>query len=324
MDGQAAEVCENGGGQRIGQRTLDMTVLMGGPSGEREVSLASGEAIADGLARAGHRITRADISPTDTSALDREGIDVVFIALHGEFGESGQVQSLCDARGLRYTGSASLASRLAMDKAASKQIFKRVALATPDWMILEQFHSPAQCKEWLGELPPPVIVKPVDAGSSLDITIARDERHRDEAVEELIDRYGRVMIERFVTGRELAVSILGDEALPLLEVIPAGEFYDYHAKYADGAGTQYVFDHGLDDATVEAVRQAAVKAHQAIGCRDMSRVDFILDADNIPQVLEINTIPGFTSHSLLPMAAERAGIGFDELVDRIAAMAAAR
>ena len=110
----------------------------------------------------------------------------------------------------------------------------------------------------------------------------------------------------------------------MLEIIPAGEFYDYHAKYEDGAGTQYIFDHGLDDATVEAVRAAALEAHKAIGCRDISRVDFILDGDNIPQVLEINTIPGFTSHSLLPMAAKQAGISFDELVDRIAVMATER
>jgi len=302
---------------------LDITVLMGGPSDEREVSLLSGQAIATALETVGHSVTRADISPQDVSALDREGADVVFIALHGAFGESGEVQQLCESRGLRYTGSGPRASELALNKAASKQIFKRCGkgLTTPDWMILEDYHSPQQIARWLPELGVPVVVKPVDGGSSLDIAIARSETRRDALIEELMDRYGRVMLERFVEGRELTVGILGDEALPLLEIVPGREFYDYTAKYADGVGTQYVFDHGLADEVVAATEQAALAAHKCLDCRHMSRVDFILDADNTPQVLEVNTIPGFTSHSLLPMAAARVGLSFEKLVGRIVTMA---
>lgn len=303
---------------------LDITVLMGGPSSERAVSILSGEAIADGLTRCGHRVARADIMPEDTSAIERSGIDVVFIALHGDFGESGEVQRLCEDRGLRYTGSPPRASELAMDKAATKQIVKRAGLTTPDWMIIEQFHSPEQFGQWLTEIEPPVVIKPVDGGSSVDITIARDEGGRDRAISEMLDDYGRVMVERFVKGREITVSIVGDQALPVLEVVPARPFYDYDAKYTDDSGTQYVFDHDLDDQTVQRIQQAALKAHNELGCRDMSRSDFILDADGVPQFLEINTIPGFTGHSLLPMAAARVGICFDELVDRIAAMAMQR
>ncbi len=303
---------------------LDITVLMGGPSLEREVSLLSGEPIASALDRVGHHVTRADISPRDTTALDRAGIDVVFIALHGDFGESGEVQRLCEARGLRYTGSGPRSSELSMDKAAAKQIFKQVALVTPDWMIIEGFHPPALYRKWLGEIGLPVVLKPVDGGSSVDITIARDETTRDEAIEALIDSYGRAMLECFVEGRELTVSILGERALPVLEIVPEREFYDYTAKYADDAGTKYIFDHGLSAKTVRAVQEAALTAHRALGCRDMSRVDFILDADGVPSVLEINTIPGFTSHSLLPMSAERVGVGFEQLVDRIARMAMER
>ncbi len=307
-----------------GASVLDITVLMGGPSGEREVSLQTGSAIADALERSGHQIARADISPQDVSALDRGGTDLVFIALHGEFGESGEVQALCEARGLRYTGSPPRASELALDKAAAKQVFRRADLATPDWMIIEEFHPPSLYREWLEQIPPPLFLKPVDGGSSLDISFARTAAERDQALEALLDKYGRAMLEAYVEGKELTVGILGTDALPVLQVVPAKEFYDYEAKYADGAGTRYVFDHGLPDETCRQVQAAALEAHDVLGCRDMSRVDFILDGDGVPQVLEINTIPGFTSHSLLPMAAQRAGIGFDELVHRIVDMAMSR
>lgn len=303
---------------------LDITVLMGGPSRERDVSIMSGRAIAAALEQRGHRVTCSDITPRETQALDREGVDLVFIALHGEFGESGEVQQLCEERGVRYTGSGPRASRLGMDKAASKQIFKRAGLSTPDWMIIERFHPPEQVCRWLEEIELPVVVKPVNGGSSVDITICRDETSRIGAMDELIDLYGRAMIERYVPGRELTVGILGQQALPVLEIRPHHDFYDYHAKYADEADTEYTFEHGLDEATLARLQGDALRAHEELRCRDLSRVDFMLGDDGVPQVLEINTIPGFTSHSLLPKAAARAGIDFEDLVDRIARMAMAR
>ena len=302
-------------------RTLDITVLMGGPSSEREISLLSGAAVAGALESAGHQVTRADISPQDVTALDREGMDVVFIALHGDFGESGEVQMLCERRGLRYTGSDERASRLGMDKAAAKQILKRGGLTTPDWMIVEEFHSADQVARWLEELPPPVVLKPVDGGSSVDITIAADPRQRDAVLEGLLDKYSRAMLERYLPGREFTVGIISNVALPVVEIVPDGEFYDYRAKYDDDAGTEYVLDHGLDEQTVRRMRGDAIKAHRILGCRDLSRVDFILDQDGVPNILEINTIPGFTSHSLIPKAAAAAGISFEKLVDGIVAMA---
>ncbi len=298
---------------------LDITVLMGGPSSERKVSLVSGAAVADGLASRGHKVTRADIRPDDVSALDRPGIDVVFIALHGDFGESGAVQELCEVRGLRYSGSPPRASATAMDKSAAKHAFRSVGVATPDWVVAD---TPGDRR--IGALGLPVVVKPIDGGSSLDVVIAKNPTARDEAVGRLLDKYGRVMAERFVVGREFTVGILGDRTLPTLEIIPAREFYDYTAKYTDGAGTRYVFDHGLDEEVTAAMEAAAMMAHRALNCRDMSRVDFIVPPRGLPQVLEVNTIPGFTSHSLLPMAAARAGIDFAGLVEEIVGMAMRR
>jgi D-alanine-D-alanine ligase len=303
---------------------LDITVLMGGPSAEREISLMSGTAIADALERLGHRVVRADISPLDASALEREGMDLVFIALHGQFGESGQVQTMCKTRDLRYIGSGPRASELAMDKAAAKQIFKRVGLNTPDWMVIEEFHQRSQITQWLAELPPPVVVKPVDGGSSIDVVIAHDEAARDMALSELTDKYGRAMVERFIPGREFTVGIVGKEVLPVLEIVPDGEFYDYRAKYSDDVSTRYIFDHGLSYAACLEMQDAALLAHRSLGCRDISRVDFILDGQGIAHVMEINTIPGFTSHSLLPMAAERIGISFDQFIENIVKSAMAR
>ena len=318
LDGRAAGPTGATGGSR------NVTVLMGGPSAEREVSLASGRAIAAGLRRLGHRVIEADIGPRDTAALDAPGIDVVFIALHGAFGESGEVQELCEQRGLAYTGSGPRASRLAMDKVASKEVFRAQGVLTPDWAVVESSHAATRRRELLAHVGLPAVVKPIDGGSSLDVVIARDAARRDIALEELLAKYGRILVERFVAGRELTVGILGEQALPVLEIVPAREFYDYTAKYADGSGTQYRFDLGLAEATVRAAEAASLASYRALGCRDMLRVDFILDDAGQAWMLEVNTIPGFTGHSLLPMAAARAGVSFDRLVGRLVELAHAR
>ena len=316
-EGPAVEIPRTGG-------PLNITVLMGGPSRERDISLISGQAIAEALERVGHCVTRADITPTDTSALDSGGIDVVFIALHGDFGESGRVQELCENRDLPYIGSAPRPSELAMDKAAAKQLFRRAGLDTPDWIVVEEYDNPAEAAERVAAMGLPVVVKPVDGGSSVDVTIARNAAARDGAIEDLLDTYSRAMVEQFIDGRELTVGILDQHVLPVLEIIPPpGNFYDKDAKYTD-CGTRYVFDHGLDAGVVRAVQADAMTAHRALECRDLSRVDFILDACGVPYVLEVNTIPGFTGHSLLPMAAAKVGISFERLADGIAAMAMAR
>jgi len=303
---------------------FDITVLMGGPSFEREVSLMSGENVSTALEAAGHRVTRADVSPTNTSALDRAGIDVVFIALHGEFGESGEVQQLCEDRGLKYIGSSPRASMLGMDKVASKQLFRRSGLTTPDWTIIENFQHPDEARELVEKIPLPVVVKPIDGGSSVDTVISHDESTRSTAVENLLDTYDRCMIEKFVTGRELTVGILGKNPLPIIEIVTPHSFYDYSAKYEDDSGTEFVFPEDMDSETTQRIYNDAITAHEAINARDISRVDFILDTQGVLQVLEINTIPGFTTHSLVPLAARQAGIEMSALVDRIVKMAMKR
>lgn len=313
-----------GGPSRKATKVLDVTVLMGGPSTEREVSIVSGSAVADALERLGHKVARCDITPQDTSALDRQGADVVFIAMHGKFGESGEVQELCEQRGLRYTGCGPVASRLGIDKAASKAAWRKAGIVTADWAIIEKSHTPALRAKLLSTLPLPVVVKPFDGGSSVDLTIARDAASRDAAIDDLLAKYGLAMVEQFIQGRELTVGIIGEMVLPIIHIVPAREFYDFTAKYADDAGTEYRFDHGLGDALAHKIQQAALAAYQCLGGRDMSRVDFILDSRGVPYVLEINTIPGFTSHSLLPKAAAKAGVSFDQLVERIVMMAMQR
>jgi D-alanine-D-alanine ligase len=316
---------DNAAAPRLADKAvLDVTVLLGGPSSEREVSILSGQAVARGLRQAGHKVTCADIGPRDTSALDRREAEVVFIALHGAFGESGEVQQLCRQRGLAYTGSGPRASALAIDKEATKRLCREAGLLTPDWAVVERGQGCRERDSLLGELSLPVVIKPVDGGSSVDVVIARDAAQRDAAVADLLERYDQLMVEQFVAGREMTVSILEDQALPVLEIRAARGFYDYTAKYADDAGTQYLFEHGLGEQAVARLQADAIRAFETLGCRDMGRVDFIVDQAGQAWLLEINTIPGFTGHSLLPMAAGRAGLKFDALVDRLVRLAARR
>ena len=300
---------------------LDITMLMGGPSDERDVSLVSGRAVAAALERAGHRVTARDIGPDDLSALDRKEAEVVFIVLHGAWGESGELQQICEDRGLAYVGSGPAASAAAMDKVAAKQRFVRCGLSTPEWVLLRRGAAPRDGA--IDRLGLPCVVKPVDSGSSVDLTVAVDAASRDRAIGEVAARHGQALVERYIRGRELTVGIVGEEALPIVEIIPPGGTYDYHAKYVSNE-TRYVVNPELPAGAQERLQADGMEAHRALGCRDLSRVDFILDAAGVPWVLEVNTIPGFTSHSLLPKAAAAAGIDFDALCDRLARMAMAR
>ena len=299
--------------------THDITVLLGGPSEEREVSLNSGRAVASALRRCGHRVTTSDISPNDLSALDRSA-DLIFIALHGAFGEDGQLQAILEKRRMPYVGSNAAASRLAMDKAASKRRFIDCGIPTPAYKVVHaaQINQAVNCWKL------PTVIKPVDQGSSVDTMIARDAFGFQSAVERVVRKYGSCLIEEYIKGPELTVGILGDDALPVCEIRTPREFYDYEAKYIENT-TEYLFDLDLPEALLNEVQKLSLEAHRALGCTDFSRVDWMVDeASGRPYILEINTIPGFTDHSLFPKAAERAGISFDQLCQRIIEMAMAR
>jgi len=298
------------------RRTLAITVLSGGPSSEREVSLKSGRAVAAALESLGHHVTVCDIAPDKLDALEIPA-DLVFIALHGAFGEDGRVQSLLEERGIRYTGSGAAASALAMDKVATKRRFVEAEVPTPQFEVVTAADIDRVVQTW--QLP--VVAKPIAEGSSIDIRIIRDAQTLRSELQRLTARYGQCLLESFVDGYELTVGILGTQALPPIEIRTRREFYTYEAKYLDD-DTEYRFDIDLPPAVLAEVQALSVRAHQALGCRHFSRVDWLVDRrTHQPYALEVNTIPGFTDHSLLPKAAGRAGLSFPQLCERIIELA---
>ena len=291
---------------------LEITVLAGGVGSEREVSLNSGQAVFEALKRVGHRVRLRDISPDDLSALE-EPVDFFFIALHGEFGEDGTLQAELERRGLRYCGSDSAGSRCAMNKVQAKRCFEQAGVPTPVYEVA----NAQNVEEVLQRMAVPAVVKPVAAGSSVDTTVARAHEILAGATRSVVSKYGEALIEQFIPGREFTVGILGDTALPLCEIKPAREFYDYQAKYLS-EDTQYLLELDLPAELMCRMQELSLKAHQALGCAVFSRVDWMLeDGTQAPYALEVNTIPGFTSHSLLPKAAAKIGIDFDQLCRRI-------
>jgi len=310
------------GGARRGDRTItprNITVLMGGCSAEREVSLNSGRAIADALESMGHRVLRADVRPDDLSALDRPA-DMMFLAMHGTWGEDGQLQAILEQRGLRYCGCNPEASALAMNKILTKRRFVEMGVPTAPFEHVTASNMARVVEAFIV----PAVAKPVAEGSSVGCSICKERAAFAEAVGGLVAGYGEALVERYIDGTELTVGVLGDEVLPPCQVRPKGEFYDYHAKYL-ASDTEYLFDINLPGGVLAEVQRLTLEAFRAVGCRDFSRIDWIIEAGtNEPFCLEINTIPGFTDHSLLPKSAARVGIGFAQLCQRIVEMTMSR
>lgn len=302
--------------------TLTIGVLMGGVSRERPVSLQSGQAVAAALCKLGHPVRALDVKPADITAELFRGVDVVFLALHGKWGEDGTLQRQLDELGVCYTGCGPEASRLAMDKVAAKTRFFEEGIPTPAFRLVTRGDE-ATLLGAMETLGPHLVVKPVADGSSIDVALTDSLPMLRRAVRTVWDRGEPALVERCIVGREFTVGILGESALPAVEIRVPGGWYDYHFKY-ESSNTQYVFDHGLPAAAEARLVQVAVGAHQALGCRDLSRVDVIIPPVGEPQVLEVNTIPGFTSHSLVPKAAAKAGLTFERLCERIVALARAR
>mgnify|MGYP001562277712 FL=1 len=298
-------------------------VLMGGPSAERDISLKSGKAVCEALGQLGQDVRPIDILTDNRQEnirlLKSYKIDCVFLALHGRFGEDGTIQGILESLEIPYTGSGILASRLAMDKIASRQIFERGGLSVPKYKVFERAAHPLkiQMPEGFGL---PLVVKPVQQGSSIGLSIVRAKDCWDAAVEAAFEFDERIVVEEYIAGRELTVGILDEQALPVIEIIPKKTFFDFEAKYTTGL-TEYVVPAKLDESVALKTQLRALLAHKLLGCFGCSRVDIILDSNNQQRILEVNTIPGMTSTSLLPKAAGIVGIGFGELCLRLIELA---
>jgi D-alanine-D-alanine ligase len=292
---------------------MNITVLYGGPSAEREVSLISGNAVIDGLKSMGHTVFASDVSPTDLSGLDHPA-DVIFPVLHGQFGESGELQEILENRGLPFVGSGSAASRLGMNKLDTKKAWEKAGLPTPVYRIIQR-------GEPVGEIPRSCVVKALSSGSSIDVFVCKAPAElpaqASEAIATILSRHESVLVEQFIDGPELTVGLIEEKPLAPIRIVPKGEFFDYHAKYKAN-DTEHRFDTGLPESVIEKCRELAQQANAVVGARDLARIDIMLDSDHNPYLLEINTLPGFTPKSLLPEAAAHAGIAFGPLVDRLA------
>jgi D-alanine-D-alanine ligase len=291
---------------------MKITVLYGGPSAEREVSLVSGKAVIQALRSMGHEVFPSDISPSDLSGLDHPA-DVIFPVLHGQFGESGELQEILECRNLAFVGSGSRASRLGMDKVKSKQAWEAAGLPTPQWQVARADGPDGA----LRRIAAPCVVKAIDSGSSIDVYVCKSESKADEAMAKVLARHGQALIEQFISGPELTVGLFEEQPLAPIRIVPKRDFFDYEAKYKD-RGTEHRFDTGLTSGVIEKCQGIAKRANDVLGCRDLARVDIMIDERNQPYLLEINTLPGFTPTSLLPEAARHAGIEFGPLVDRLA------
>ncbi len=325
---------------------MKIAVLFGGSSEERDVSIASAAQIIPALRGLGHEVIAIDtatgrlppateqklltssiaMEPPTTAQLARfggtalalaseaediRGVDVVFLALHGGAGEDGRVQAVLDLAGLAYTGSNHIASATAMDKDLSKRLFRSAGVPTADWLM-----SPVAPQEIARALGWPVVVKPNKQGSTVGLSIVRAAAELSAAIELAQRHDDEVMIERFVPGRELTVGILDGEPLPVGEIIPRGEIFDYEAKYQKGAARE-IFPADLPASATKEIQRLALAAHHALKLGTYSRIDFRLDPEGRFWCLEANSLPGMTANSLLPQAARVLGIGFPELCERI-------
>jgi len=311
----AIESSENSQSAILSSR-IKVAVIMGGIGEERDVSIQSGTCVAEALKQAGFNVITSDIGPDDIDILEDDIIDVFFIALHGKFGEDGRLQQILEDKSLLYTGSGPTASRLAFDKIAAKKAFAKAGVITPKAII---FDEKSDAKELAKELPLPgekFVVKPIRQGSTVGVTIVDNSTSAIADARQCLKTFGDCMIEEYIDGREITVGILGKSPLPIIEIKTKTGFYDYEAKYIDEQ-TQYLFDTIDDVELADKISAAAINCFNALGCRHFARADFILTKNRVPYVLEVNTIPGFTNHSLLPMAAAKTGLSMSDLCTKI-------
>ncbi len=298
-------------------KQLKIGVLMGGLSAEREISLKTGKAVLSSLQNQGYRAIGLDVDKHIALALSKEEIELAFIALHGPLGEDGSIQGLLEVMGIPYTGSGVLASALGMNKIVSKKVCLYHGIAVPEFAILSRGASVSDIPKGLK---PPVVVKPSSQGSSVGVSIVRRTDELDQAVENAFKFDNDILIERFIEGKEVHVGVLGDRALGGIEILPETDFYDYTAKYTPGM-SKHIFPAPLEPQVYERLLELALNAHQVLGCRGYSRVDFLIAEEKDPYLLEVNTLPGMTPTSLMPEIAQGVGISFDELIGEILVLA---
>jgi D-alanine-D-alanine ligase len=296
-----------------------IAVLMGGPGSERDVSLATGRGVAKALRSTGAQVVDVDVRDGNFKLPD--DVDLAFIAIHGTFGEDGQVQRILEDRGVAFTGDGAKESELTFDKIRSKEKFLEHGVPTPKWEVITTGQRP--------KLPLPIVIKPPRQGSTVGVYIIKSEGDLDSALLEAAKYDPELLVEEFIQGRELTVGVLGDQVLPILEIIPKGGFYDFTNKYPflnpqAGGGAEHVCPAKIDKETTKQIQDLALRAHRALGLQVYSRVDVLLPENAPPTVLEANTIPGMTEASLLPEAAAAAGINYVDLCLRIIELSRAR
>lgn len=300
---------------------MNIAVLYGGVSGEREVSIATSEGVIRALKANKHEIVAIDFNPKDLSEIISLDVDLVFIALHGKHGEDGKVQSLLEMLDIPYVGSGVLASALAMDKSKAKQIFSLhdIPIAKSNLYNLKNGADLEQVEESIkADFKIPFVIKPNSEGSTLGLTIINDKKQIKAALENARNSDDFAIVEQFVEGIELTVPVKGkvgaETALPIIEIIPKNELYDYESKYSEG-GSEHIIPARIAEDMTALIKKYAIKAHQVLGCETYSRADFILTKDNIPYILEVNTLPGMTSTSLFPDAAKKVGLTYEEMIE---------
>lgn len=285
--------------------------------------MVTGGQVAEALRGLGYLVDEYDTDRDSLSRLLAEPPGCVFIALHGRWGEDGTAQGFLDLAGIPYTGSGVLASALAISKVRSKRMFDSLGIPTPGWTVVGKAGGARAALERVGV---PAVVKPSEEGSAIGVSIVREEAELQEAVDVALTLSDEALVERFVAGVELTVAVLGNdpqEALPVIEIVPKNDWYDFEAKYTPGM-SDHIIPARIPGDRLRAAEDYGVQAHRALGCRDLSRVDMIMSEDGDLHVLEVNTIPGLTPTSLFPDAAAAAGIAFDALCDRLVRMALER
>ncbi len=308
----------------LSARDVRVAVLMGGRSAERDVSLKTGAQVSSALEAAGFAaVEKIDAGDADfISRLASSACHVAFICLHGRFGEDGTVQGLCELLDIPYVGSGVLASALAMDKVMSKRFYRAAGIPTPDFVVLKRGEE-LDVRAVIEQLGDKVVVKPASEGSALGVTIVHEPAELSRAVGVALGYDRTVLIESFVSGVEVTVGVLGNErpvALPTIEIVPEHEFYDFESKYVPGM-SKHIIPARISAGAREECERLALGAHDALGCRGMSRSDLIVTPEGAVQLLETNTIPGMTETSLLPDAARAAGIEFPDLCSRLVELA---